>query len=193
MIVNLLQNANRNGWKVYVVTSRGTEREYVGNLAIGLDEILSYAINPLFVREIQLNKERYFGPQERQVYYIDGEFILKKDENLIIPPKWKEQNWTSVIKMMQIEDIKEKNRNVPWTNFYFFDDASYHLSAWRYWYSSVNPPMKQMKFFGGQGHCVFSDYGYRDLCRCGLITTKVCTSFKRIKGCDPQGKFKKLY
>lgn len=188
MIVNLLKNANRNKWKIYVVTSRGINSKYVGKLSLKSENILSYSINPNFVSEIKENQHKYFSHGERQVYYIDREFFQKKD-SLNIDSSWKKQNWTSVIKMLQIEDIKEKNRNIPWNNFYFFDDAKYHLSAWRYWSSLINPAMNEMKFFGGQGHCVFSDYDYNDLSRCGLITKNVRNPFKEENMCNPQRKF----
>lgn len=176
ILIEILKRAHENDWKVYVVTARPSQwayRDTYGNDGHKQTEqgILDYRLDSDIAELLQNgrpldtkgtpydNKKNSDG--KRWLYYYDKQFVEKAEKTKRYRRKTKEpcrnHDITSIVKFLQIEEIKRKNPYIFWKNVYFFDDAQYHKEAFQCWKENRNTGMKDMNFVGGKDECVFDN------------------------------------
>lgn len=155
LIIMALRKIRAKNWKIYVVTARPSNsmvKKFYKRILLEneRERIIKMNMDP---RVVHLLKPE--NPREDWLYYLDDNFynfasILQNEHAFL-----RKCNITSIVKFLQIEDIKLKNPTVKWNDIYFFDDAKYHKDGMKIW-KQINPQMvNNMNFIGGDGECVF--------------------------------------
>jgi hydroxymethylpyrimidine pyrophosphatase-like HAD family hydrolase len=158
LIQEILSYANSKKWPTYVVTARSL---YHNGKKYTKESTLTYGLDPYIVNLLK-NGRSVHDTNPRWFYYFDPElFEIFNNiglDKLGIDP-------VSIVKFSQILEIKQNHPKIPWKNVYFFDDAKYHLTSFvnackNKLFDDNYKGICELKFVGGQDHCVFNDYDF---------------------------------
>lgn len=173
ILLQVLQKANLKKWKTYVVTARPSKWvlhnvfKQKKNDPTEEKTIMEYRINKYIVEALRNNRYYYYKNNndehvtekgkkiviDRWLYYFDKPYYEYAREHF---KQYKNIDITSIIKWLQIVNIKKKNPSIQWNDVYFFDDAQYHRKAFKT-LVHLFPGMEKMHFIGGTNECVFNN------------------------------------
>lgn len=168
LILDILKHANKCNYRIYIVTARTTDPDINPGGVLSPRELFTYNIDNDIIKQIAINTTKTINStaDKNLLYNFEDDemrhaitFIRSKVKNANLL-YYMERNLTSLLKFYQIQKIMSKvyNKDVPPENFYFFDDARYHLRMYNLWGQLINKKIRKLNFIGGQGNCVFDDY-----------------------------------